>query len=304
MAFKDHFSGIADAYAAARPEYSDELFDLIAAQVPRDAQVWEPGCGSGQATRGLAARFARVYATDPSVQQIAQHWAGRLSMGGSSEEPVIIEPSFPRKREARFNSVSWSSSVSDFEERQSLDSRFRGNDEQNQGQVVIAVEPGERTALPDASVQLVAVAQALHWFDRDAFFAECNRVLMPGGVLAAWGYADFVAPEGMVDAVEDFRARIDPYWPPERALIDAHYAGFVWPFPALPTPELWLEAEWTLPHFLRYLSSMSAAARCRADTGDDPIARHAPTLAEAWGQVDDVRTIQWPLFLHLRRKPA
>src|SRR5262245_8033925 len=75
MSFKDHFSSVAGAYAAARPEYPDELFDLIAERVPREARVWEPGCGSGQATRGLAARFAHVHATDPSAQQIAQHWA-------------------------------------------------------------------------------------------------------------------------------------------------------------------------------------------------------------------------------------
>lgn len=251
MGFKDHFSGIADAYAAARPEYPDELFDLIAAHVPRDANVWEPGCGSGQATRGLAARFAHVHATDPSAQQVAQHWAAS------------------------------------------------GADN-----VTVVVEPGERTTLPDASVQLVAIAQALHWFDRDAFFAECERVLAPGGgVLAAWGYADFIAPEGMVDAVEDFRSLIESYWPPERALIDAQYAGFDWPFPALPAPALWLEAEWPLRHFLRYLSSMSATARCGAAIGEDPVARHAAALSAAWGDPDETRTIRWPLFLHLRRKP-
>jgi len=248
--FKDHFSGVADAYAQARPEYPDELFDVIAAIVPPRARVWEPGCGSGQATRGLAARFAHVHATEPSAKQLAQHWA---------------QP---------------------------------GTDA-----VSLAVEPGERTSLPDASVELVAVAQALHWFDRTKFFAECARVLTPGGVLAAWGYGDFLAPEGMVEAVEDFRSRIDPYWPPERAQIDAHYAGYDWPFPALPAPALWLEAEWSLAHFLRYLSSMSAVARCAADTGEDPVARHAPALAAAWGDADEARTIRWPLFLHLRQKP-
>lgn len=250
MAFKDHFSGVADAYAAARPEYPDQLFDLIAAHVPRDARVWEPGCGSGQATRGLAARFAQVHATDPSAQQIAQHWAHA-----------------------------------------------------NAANVSLAIEPGERTTLPDASVQLVAVAQALHWFDREAFFGECERVLAPGGVLAAWGYGDFLAPEGMAAAVEDFRALIDPYWPPERTLIDGHYAGFDWPLRALPAPLLWLEAEWTLPHFLRYLASMSATARCRAELGEDPVARHAPALTAKWGEADGVRTIRWPLFVHLRKKP-
>jgi len=250
MAFKDHFSGIAVAYAAARPEYPDALFEQVAACVPASANVWEPGCGSGQATRGLAARFAHVHATDPSAQQVAQHWA----------QPGATN-------------------------------------------VSLAVEPGERTGLANASVQLVAVAQALHWFDRDAFFAECARVLAPGGVLAAWGYGDFVAPEGMVEAVADFRALIDPYWPPERVLIDAGYAGFEWPFPALPAQRMWLEVEWPLPHFLRYLASMSATARCLADVGEDPVARHAPALAAAWGDPREPRIIRWPLFLHLRRKP-
>ncbi|WP_237683878.1 class I SAM-dependent methyltransferase [Lysobacter solisilvae (ex Woo and Kim 2022)] len=219
-----------------------------------------------------------MHATDPSAQQVAQHWA--------------FDSSFPRRRESKDVDPS---------KAKSMDSRLRGND--GQGDITLAVESGERTTLPDASVQLVAVAQALHWFDRAAFFAECARVLAPGGVLAAWGYGDFVAPEGMVEEVADFRALIEPYWPPERALVDAHYAGFDWPFPSLPAPPLWLEAEWSLPHFLRYLSSMSATARCRADLGEDPVARHAPALARAWGEADDLRTLRWPLFLHLRRKP-
>ena len=248
--FKDHFSAVAGAYAAARPEYPDALFEALRAVVPATARVWEPGCGSGQATRGLAARFAVVHARDPSAQQIAQPWA-----------------------------------------------------QAGAGRVELAVEPGERTALADASVQLVAVAQALHWFDREVFFRECARALAPGGVLAAWGYGDFLAPEGMLEPVAAFRAQIEDHWPPERAQVDAAYAGYAWPFPALPAPALWLEAEWSLPRFLGYLGSMSATARCRAATGEDPVARHAPALAAAWGESEDLRLVQWPLFLHLRRKP-
>lgn len=283
--FKDHFSGIADAYAAARPEYPDALFDAIALHVPATARVWEPGCGSGQATHGLVARFAHVHATDPSARQLNQHWArahDRVEGGAAvSRGDDISDP-------ARDSSVPAATPVVLF----SADPR-----------VSLAVEPGERTALADGSVQLVAVAQALHWFDRPAFFAECRRVLAPGGVLAAWGYPDFLAPEGMLEALAAFRARIEPHWPPERAQVDARYAGYDWPFPALPTPTLWLEAEWSLRHFLRYLSSISASARCLAATGLDPVAHHAPALAEAWGDAADLRTITWPLFLHLRQKP-
>ena len=251
-AFKDHFSQVAGAYAHWRPTYPDALFDAITAVVPATASVWEPGCGSGQATRGLSERFAHVHATEPSAAQIEQHWA--------------------RSGQA--------------------------------GNVSLAVEPGEATALPERSIDLVAVAQALHWFDHPRFFAECERVLRPGGVLAAWTYQDMVFASDLEDAADGFRAEIAPYWPSERAQVDAGYADYAWPFPALPAPSLWLTAEWTLPQLLGYLGSLSATARCRAASGSDPVETHAAALAHAWGDPAQVRTMRWPLILHLRQKPS
>ena len=46
----------------------------------------------------------------------------------------------------------------------------------------------EDSGLDAASIDLVTVAQALHWFDIDRFFEEVNRVLKPGGILAVWCY--------------------------------------------------------------------------------------------------------------------
>lgn len=252
MSVQDHFSSVAGTYAAARPEYPDALFDRLAQHVALAAHVWEPGCGSGQATRGLAARFAHVYATDPSAQQLAAHWAHAAP----------------------------------------------------DANVSLAVEAGERTSLADGSVGLVAVAQALHWFDRPAFFAECDRVLTPGGVLAAWGYSDLDAPAGMEAAVDAFRRDIEPDWPLGRSLVDAHYAAFDWPFDAVDSPLLPLEAVWTLDRVLAYLSSYSAVVRHRARTGVDAVEAHRADLSAAWGDPAVARAIRWPLFLHLRRKAA
>ena len=39
----------------------------------------------------------------------------------------------------------------------------------------------EATGLPDASVDLITVAQAMHWFDLDKTRAEFARILKPGG---------------------------------------------------------------------------------------------------------------------------
>ena len=52
----------------------------------------------------------------------------------------------------------------------------------------------DATGLPDASVDFVTTAQAFHWFDPDAFRAECGRILKPGGkAFLIWNLRDMTA---------------------------------------------------------------------------------------------------------------
>jgi SAM-dependent methyltransferase len=44
----------------------------------------------------------------------------------------------------------------------------------------------DATGLPAASVDLVTVAQAFHWFDEQATRREFARILRPGGLVAVW----------------------------------------------------------------------------------------------------------------------
>lgn len=69
--FADHFSSHSDAYAKFRPNYPAVLFHYLAVRSPGTALAWDCGTGNGQAAIGLAERFARVLATDPSAAQIA-----------------------------------------------------------------------------------------------------------------------------------------------------------------------------------------------------------------------------------------
>ncbi len=59
----------------------------------------------------------------------------------------------------------------------------------------------EATGLATGGVQLVLCAQAFHWFDRPAAFAEFARILRPAGRLALlWNYADPDDPDDPVAA--------------------------------------------------------------------------------------------------------
>jgi ubiquinone/menaquinone biosynthesis C-methylase UbiE len=76
----------------------------------------------------------------------------------------------------------------------------------------------EATGLPDASVDMVTVAQALHWFDLPKFYAEAHRVLRPGGTLAAWGYDLCRLNDEDADPVlrKLYGDTLGPYWDERR----------------------------------------------------------------------------------------
>lgn len=71
MQFKDHFSGHAPGYAAARPTYPQALFQWLADQSRHHDLAWDVGCGNGQASLALAHWFNRVHASDASAAQVA-----------------------------------------------------------------------------------------------------------------------------------------------------------------------------------------------------------------------------------------
>jgi SAM-dependent methyltransferase len=68
--FPDHFSALAARYAAYRPHYPPELAGVLAERCERHDVAWDVGCGSGQLSVALAARFSRVIATDPAQAQL------------------------------------------------------------------------------------------------------------------------------------------------------------------------------------------------------------------------------------------
>jgi SAM-dependent methyltransferase len=160
----------------------------------------------------------------------------------------------------------------------------------------------EQTALRAGSVDLVTVAQALHWFDRPRFFAEVDRVLRPGGTLAVWSYGLLAVGPSVDRHVHHlYRDVLGPYWPSERSFVDSGYAGIALPYAELASPHIAMEAEWSLAEFAGYVSSWSAVGRYRAQLGTDPLPAFMHDVADAWGTAR--RRVRWPLAVRAGRRP-
>lgn len=165
-----------------------------------------------------------------------------------------------------------------------------------------AVEPAEQCSLTDKSADCVCVAQALHWFEFERFFAEAKRVLREGGLLAVWTY-ERSSVNAEVDAVFDklYRGTLDDYWPPERQHVETAYRNIAFPFNEIQTPSLSLRCDWTLPQYLAYLRSWSASQRYLKATGNDAVNAIETDMLHAWGNPSDVQTVVWPLTIRAGR---
>src|SRR5205823_14427789 len=97
------------------------------------------------------------------------------------------------------------------------------------------IAPAENSGIDSNTIDLVTIAQALHWFDLDRFYSEAQRVLKPRGVLAAWVYS-LLRTAPAIDAVVNhyYSNVVGAFWPAERALVEK-FDQLPFPFPEIAT---------------------------------------------------------------------
>lgn len=150
-------------------------------------------------------------------------------------------------------------------------------------------ESAEKGSLPNQSCDLITVAQAIHWFDFEAFYREVRRVARPGAVIAAIGYALFRTASKLDEIVQHFYTQIvGPYWDPERKLIDEKYRTIPFPFEELPFPECYMEYQWSLEEMLGYFGTWSATQHYIRDRQSDPVTLIQNPLAAAWPETKKI----------------
>lgn len=159
----------------------------------------------------------------------------------------------------------------------------------------------ERAPIRTGSADLVTAAQALHWFDPEAFFAEVGRVLAPHGIVAVWTYGIPILGDAADMALEHFYSGVvGPYWAPARRHVETGYRTLGFPFEEIPFPGMEIATEMSREAFLGYVGTWSATLAYTADRGVNPIRDLDTALREHWPG-DQERRIRWPLTVRIGR---
>ncbi|HUQ79778.1 MAG TPA: class I SAM-dependent methyltransferase [Gemmatimonadaceae bacterium] len=168
--------------------------------------------------------------------------------------------------------------------------------------VSYSVALADDSGLAAHSIDLVTVAQALHWLPHARFFAEVRRVLAPDGVLAVWCYTRPLLPGVLGQIVDTFYyGDCGPYWFPERALVDDAYSTIDIPIVEIASPPLSIDAMLLLAQFAGYLRTWSAARALAAAIGHDPVVAVEDALRAHWGGADARQPVRWPMHVRAGR---
>jgi len=154
------------------------------------------------------------------------------------------------------------------------------------------------------SFDLVTVATAVHWFAREQFHREVERVLKPGGVLAVWTYGYFsIEPEIDEMLQRELLNPIDRFWAEGNRQAMNGYRDLTLPFdPIQNIPSLSMQFEWSLEQLSAYLRTWSAVKRYSLELGIDPVEKFVAKLEKLWQSPEKTKQVQMPLFLKASRK--
>ncbi|WP_310392293.1 class I SAM-dependent methyltransferase [Hymenobacter sp.] len=153
----------------------------------------------------------------------------------------------------------------------------------------------EQTSFPAQRFDLITVAQAVHWFEPEAYHAEVRRVARPGAVLAEWGYGLLRISPALDPLIRRFHDGVmGPYWDPNRWHIDDEYARIPFPFADVQRAHFAVPRQWSAAWFLRYLRTWSSVAKYRQERGEDPVNLIAEEVRHRWGRGE--RTVTFPVF--------
>jgi len=158
------------------------------------------------------------------------------------------------------------------------------------------------SGLETGSVDLVTVANAMHWFHGPGFEREVRRVLRPRGVVAAWCYAC----AQITPAIDRLTRRlhdeiVDPFWIEPNRIVERGYRDLHFPYEPIAAPPIAMTGRLDLAQFEGLVRTWSASRKYQQHHGVDPVSLVHDEFSVAWGDPAQPREDTWQLSLRVGR---
>jgi len=163
--------------------------------------------------------------------------------------------------------------------------------------VTYKMMPAESIDLADSSVDLIVAASAVHWFDLEAFYTECKRLLTPKGKIVVWTYTWPETDNTIVaNILSQIKQLLDPHWSKESLLHLNKYADLFFPFDNIQSPCFQFAQEWTPEQLVNFFSTW-ACIRHYTKKVNNQFFDFIKDLIEKKFPTDMKVNFQFPLYL-------
>jgi ubiquinone/menaquinone biosynthesis C-methylase UbiE len=164
------------------------------------------------------------------------------------------------------------------------------------------VFPAENAILDENSVDLVTVAQALHWFDIEKFYTNVRRVGKKDGIIAVWSY-DMHKINPQLDKISS-RLDIDgeilgDYWAKETKYVKEKYKTIPFPFKEISAPLFKTTLHWDLRQLRNYMQTWSSVKKYIYENKSDPLDIVKSELKRLWGDALDKKEVTWNINMRV-----
>lgn len=165
--------------------------------------------------------------------------------------------------------------------------------------IIYKVAPAEASGIDTGTVDLVTVAQAIHWFDFDQFYTEVKRVAAAEAHLAVWCYSLLRIDKNIDKIIDDYHFnKLATYWDAERKYVDEGYASIPFSFQKIDTPHFEMVKYWTLEDLQGYLETWSAWQKYLSVNNSNPVLPLIEMIRPFW-KTGEAQKIIFPIHLLL-----
>jgi ubiquinone/menaquinone biosynthesis C-methylase UbiE len=167
--------------------------------------------------------------------------------------------------------------------------------------IFYSLQPAEKTHFENHFFDLITVAQAVHWFNFEAFYNEVKRTAKENAVICLFGYGLLRITPEIDNIIDNFYYNIVyDYWDKERRYIEEEYKTIPFPFEEISCPKFINQQQWDIEHLLGYLSTWSSVKTFIQKNGYNPINAIKDDLYKIWDK-NQKMTIHFSIFMRMGR---